>query len=306
MHDRKPPHGMWASVRQILLHIAVMPLAVVIAFSLPTMASYILYEWWPRVEANPNLLLATEIAFASALVLTFNYARIAWDDRRKVNLVNLASLVHARIPGAGWASRWRDRIVVRELPAARDVFVMAMTGHDVFVSKDGLLRDVPERAYEIRVMLVNPVGERLRQRVESMPGDTKLLAFHREIEATVARLADLRKLGKKVTLRFCEEEPHWNVVVLGDYVWVRHCQSGVEMRQQPEYVFALLPHNPTQGLYVPFYLDFLNRWNEPRHPEFDFETGELIYRDGSGNESGRASLEVPINGLPLRINNATT
>jgi hypothetical protein len=306
MHDRKQSHGRWAGVGQVLLHIAVTPLAVVIAFSLPTLASYILYEWWPRVEANPNLLLATEIALASALVLTFNYARIAWDDRRKVNLVNLASLVHARIPGAGWASRWRDRIVVRELPAARDVFVMATTGHDVFVSKDSLLRDVPERTYEIRVMLVNPVGEGLRRRVESMPADTTLLAFHREIEATVARLADLRKLGKKVTLKFCEEDPLWNLVVLGDYVWVRHCESKVEVRQQPEYVFALLHHNPTQGLYMPFYMHFLNRWNEPRHPEFDFETSELIYRDGSGNESGRASLEVPINGLPLRTNNATT
>ena len=306
MHDRKQSHGLWASVRQILLHIAITLMAVVIAFSLPTLATYILYEWWPRVEADTNLLLGTEIALASVLVLAFNYARIAWDDRRKVKLVKLASLVHARIPGAGWTSRWRDRVVMRDLPAARDVFVMATTGHDVFVSKDGLLRDVPERAYEIRVMLVNPVGEGLRRRVESMPEDITLLALHREVEATIARLADLRKLGKKVTLKFYEEEPHWNVVVLGDYVWVRHCHSGIEVRQQPEYVFALLHHNPRQGLYVPFYMHFLNRWNESRHPEFDFETSELIYRDSSGNEAGRTSLGVPINGVPLRINNATT
>ena len=305
MHDKKQSHGLWASVRQILLHIAITLLAVVIAFSLPTLAKYILYEWWPQVEADANLLLATEIALASVLVLAFNYAKIAWDDRRKVKLVKLASLVHARIPGAGWTSRWRDRIVVRELPAARDVFVMAMTGHDVFVSKDGLLRDVPEKAYEIRVMLVNPVGEGLRRRVESMPEDITLLAFHREIEATIARLTGLRKSGKKVTLKFYEEEPHWNVVVLGDYVWVQHCHSGVEVRQQPEYVFALLHHNPRQGLYVPFYMHFLNKWNEPHHPEFDFETSELIYRDVSGNESGRASLGVPINGVPPRTNNAT-
>ncbi len=305
MHDRKQSHGLWASVRQILLHIAITLLAVVIAFSLPTLAKYILYEWWPRVEADANLLLATEIALASVLVLAFNYAKIAWDDRRKVKLAKLASLVHARIPGAGWTSRWRDRIVMRDLPAARDVYVMATTGHDVFVSKDGLLRDVPEKAYEIRVMLVNPVGEGLRRRVESMPEDITLLAFHREIEATIARLTGLRKSGKKVTLKFYEEEPHWNVVVLGDYVWVQHCHSGVEVRQQPEYVFALLHHNPRQGLYVPFYMHFLNRWNEPHHPEFDFETSELIYRDVSGNESGRASLGVPINGVPPRINNAT-
>lgn len=306
MHDRMQSHGLWASVRQLLLHIGITLLAVMIAFSLPTLATYILYEWWPRVEADANLLLGTEIALASVLVLAFNYARIAWDDRRKVKLVKLASLVHARIPGAGWTSRWRDRVVMRELPAARDVFVMATTGHDVFVNKDGLLRDVPERAYEIRVMLVNPVGESLRRRVESMPEDITLLAFHREVEATIARLADLRKSGKKVTLKFYEEEPHWNVVVLGDYVWVRHCHSGVEVRQQPEYVFALLHHNPRQGLYVPFYMHFLNSWNQSRHPEFDFETSELIYRDSSGNESGRAALGVPINRVPLRINNSTT
>lgn len=297
MHERKHSHGLWASVRQLLVHAAITLLAVVIAFSVPTLAKYILYQWWPRVEADANLLLATEIALASVLVLAFNYARIAWDDRRKVKLVKLASLVHARIPGAGWMSRWRDRIVMRDLPAARDLYVLATTGHNVFVSRDELLRDVPEKAYEIRVMLVNPVGEGLRRHVDSLPQDITLLAFHKEIEATIARLADLRKLGKKVTLKFCEKEPHWNVVVLGDYVWVRHCHSGVEARQQPEYVFALLHHNPRQGLYVPFYMYFLNTWNEAHHPEFDFETSELIYRDGSGNESGRASLGVPINGV---------
>jgi hypothetical protein len=47
---------------------------------------------------------------------------------------------------------------------------------------------------------------------------------------------------------------------------------------------------------VPFYTYFLERWNESRHPEYDFDSNQLVYRDAAGNETGRAPLGVPIAG----------
>jgi hypothetical protein len=46
---------------------------------------------------------------------------------------------------------------------------------------------------------------------------------------------------------------------------------------------------------------FLNHWNDTRHPEYDFDTNELVYRDASGRETGREVLGVPIDGsgVPL-------
>jgi hypothetical protein len=181
MHRGAPTHSLWSGLRHFLSHGVITLLAVAIAFSLPGTANYILNEWWPHVERNPNLLLATEIALASVLALLFNLAKIAWDHRQGVRIARLTSLMYARNAGAGWWSRRRERALVRQLPAARDAFVLTLTGYDTFVADDSLLRGVIEKAYEIRVMLVNPVGKALRERADSLPPEITVLTLHTEI-----------------------------------------------------------------------------------------------------------------------------
>jgi len=293
-HRGAPPHSFMTGLRQILSHGAVTVLAVAIAFSLPGFANYILNEWWPEVESNANLLLGTEIALASVLALIFNLAKIAWDHRQRVLIARLASLVHARNSEAGWLARRRERDLISRLTTARDAFILTLTGYDTLVAEDSLLRPVIDKAYEIRVLLVNPVGPGLRQRAESLPSDVTVLTLHTEIEATIGVLSKLRKYGKKVKLKFYDEEPFWKLVVLGDYIWVQHCHSGFVVREQPEYVFALQHTEPRHGLFVPFYMVFLNYWNDTRHPEYDFDTNELVYRDDGGRETGREVLGMPI------------
>jgi hypothetical protein len=297
-------YGFWTSLRQILLHGVITVLAVVIAFSLPDAANFILNEWWPEVESNANLLLATEIVLASVLAVLFNLAKIAWDHRQGVLTARLASLVYARNAGAGWWSRRRERALVKHLPGARDAFVLTLTGYDTFVANDSLLRGVIEKAYEIRVMLVNPIGKGLRQRADSLPPEITVLTLHTEIEAVIGYLSALRRFGKKVKLKFYDDEPFWKLVVLGDYVWVQHCHSGFAVRQQPEYMFALQHREPRHGLFVPFYMVFLNQWNDLRHPEYDFDTNELVYRDASGKETSREALGVPIDGAATPLSSA--
>ena len=296
MYRGTPTHSLWSGLRHFLSHGVITLLAVAIAFSLPGTANYILNEWWPHVERNPNLLLATEIALASVLALLFNLAKIAWDHRQGVRIARLASLMYARNAGAGWWSRRRERALVRQLPAARDAFVLTLTGYDTFVAEDSLLRGVIEKAYEIRVMLVNPVGKALRERADSLPPEITVLTLHTEIEATIGYLSGMRKYGKMVKLKFYDEEPFWKLIAIGDYIWVQHCHSGFAVKQQPEFVFGLQHREPRPGLFVPFYMVFLNQWNDARHPEYDFDTNELVYRDASGKETGRAVLGVPING----------
>ena len=295
MRDSTRSQGLLLSLQQILSHGVITMLAVAIAFSLPQAARYILYDWWPLVEKNANLLLATEIGMASVMVLLFNFAKIVWGNRQKVAMAKLTALAYARNHRRDWLSRRRERALVKRLSAARDAYILTLTGYDTFVDKRSPLRGALQTAYEIRVMLVNPVGAGLRRRVDSLPSDITLLSFHTEIEASIACLAELRKAGKKVTLKFYEHEPFWKVIVLGDHVWVQHCHSGFEVKHQPEYVFALQHHNPREGLYVPFYMHFLDQSSQPCHPEYDFETNELVYRDDAGNECGRAALGVPIN-----------
>jgi hypothetical protein len=296
MHQGIQAHSLWVSLKQILSHGLMTLLAVAVAFSLPQGASYILNQWWPKVESNASFLLASEIGLASILALLFNLAKIAWDGRQKVRIARLASLVYARNGGRGWLTRWRERVLVKQLPAARDAFVLTLTGYDTFVSDESLLRGTLEKAYEVRVMLLSPVGMHMRRRADSLPPDITVLTLQTEIEASIAYLSGLRRLGKQVKLKFYEEEPFWKVVVLGDHVWVQHCHSGFQVSQQPEYVFALQHREPRNGLFVPFYTYFLNEWNDQRHPEYEFDTNELVYRDAAGKETHRVLLGVPIDG----------
>src|SRR3989449_5190031 len=223
MDTNTQAQGFLVGIRQILIHGAITLLAFVIAFSLPPAARSILYVWWPRVEPATSLLLVPEIGLASALVLLFNLGKVAWDNRNKVAMARLTALVYARDARNDWLSRLRARALAKRLPAARDACVLTLTGHGTFVDERSPVREVLGSAYEIRVMLVNPVGEGARRRVGSLPPEGTGVSFPGGGEASIAYLAGLRKLGKKGTLKFYDEEPVWKVVVLGDHVWVQHC-----------------------------------------------------------------------------------
>ena len=301
--DQKP-HSLAISLRGIIIHGAISLLAVAIAFSLPAVSRYILFEWWPMVESDPNLLLASEIALASALVLVLNLAKLSWDNRHLVQMARAAALVYTRDADRDWAARWREQRLLKELPAVRDAVILSLTGYDTFVDERSLVHGLLGGAYELRVMLVNPVGEALRRRAESLPPEITVLSLQTEIEASIAFLASLRKRGTKVALKFYDQMPFWKVAVLGDHAWVQFCHPGFSVSEQPEYVFALHESNPRQGLFVPFYVHALERWNEPVHPEYDFDSNELVHRDASGNETARAPLGVSINGAPQMLADA--
>ena len=275
------------TVRHIFGHAVITLLAVGIAFSLPVVARYILYYWWPLVEGDSQLLLITEIGFAAMLVLLANIARLALAGRRCLRMNRIASLVYVR-EGENWFSRLSGRRLRKKIPVSRDVSVMSVTGYDTFVSEKRKLHGFIEDCYEIRVMLMNPFSAGAKRRVQSMSDPAAILeSYRQETDQTITYLAKLRAAGKKITLKFYDDPPFWNLVVTGEHVWVQYCHDGHELKTQPEYVFALQHDKPAQGLFSPFYVYFLNQWNDPRHPEFNFETKELIYRNADGNEVER-------------------
>lgn len=288
----------WWSLRQVALHVLLTALAVGIAFSLPVVAQYILYQWWPRVAADTGLLLATEISLAASLVVFFNMWRVASENRIKGRVADTAALVYAR-QRVNWLSRLRERGLIRKMPAARDAFVLTLTGYDTFTDRRSPLRAPLQAAYEIRVMLLNPAVRAAEKRVSSLPEAVTRQSYVEEVDASIAYLAALRTQGKKVTLKFYEHEPFWKVVVLGDHLWVQHCHTGYPVKDQPEYVFALNRDNPRLGLFVPFYMHFLEQWGGSHHPSYDFETRELVYSDEKGRELRRARFPRSEDGTPV-------
>src|SRR3977135_168323 len=127
MHERKHTHAL-SGLSLIISHGIITLLAIGIALTLPVGAQFILYQWWPRVEADSTLLLTTEIAFASVLVLLFNLARAAWENRRYVANAKLASLAYAKSNYNNWLSRWQEKALFSRLPVTRDACVFTVTG----------------------------------------------------------------------------------------------------------------------------------------------------------------------------------
>ncbi|WP_324778986.1 hypothetical protein [Thiobacillus sedimenti] len=281
------PHliGLAHTVRHILGHVGVTLLAVGIAFSLPMLAKYILFTWWPMVEDDSQLLLINEIIFAAVLVLLFNFFLSARQGRLSQRMNQLASLIHVREGGAhGHRS---DRQLIERITGARDVSVLSITGYDTFVADQRKLHDVIDQCYELRVMLMNPYGPGAMRRMQSFGDPASLLERHaEETAAAIARLSRLAAAGKQVMLKFYDEPPFWSLIVTGEHVWVQYCHDGQRLDAQPEYVFALDKERPTHGLFSAFYVHFLNQWSA-RHPEYDFATRELVYRDHHGNEARR-------------------
>jgi hypothetical protein len=296
------PHffGTLHTLKHIIGHIGVTLLAVGIAFSLPMLAKFILFTWWPLVEDDSQLLLVNEIVFAAVLVLLLNLFLGARQGRRSQRMNRAASLVHVR-EDDGWLSRWSDRRLLERIAGARDVAVMSITGYDTFVSQRGRLGKLVDHAYELRVMLMNPYGPGALRRVQSLGDPAPLLESCRhEAAATIERLAALATAGKKVTLKFYDDPPFWNLIVTGEHVWVRYCHDGHELKRQPEYVFARHRDKPARGLFSAFYMHFLNQWDKPQHPEYDFASGELIYRNERGNEVKRLAFPPVARAVQIR------
>ena len=279
----------FAVMQQVVFHAFVSVLAIAIAFSLPAAATFVLYEWWPRVSASSKLLLVTELSLAAALVILFNALHLAWEGLRVKRLHDVAALVHVRRDG-GPAYR---KAVRKATPAARDALILSVTGFHTFADEDAPFGDLVNHCYETRVLLLNPFSEGARSRIRSLPDPVEADALYRkEIGASIARLKALHESGRRVSLKLYDRAPFWSIVVAGDQAWVRYCHDGYPLRTQPDYVFALRPDEPTQGLFPAFCMYALNQWNDPAHAEYDFATGELVRRTAEGEETGREAFPL--------------
>lgn len=277
----------------IASHAVITLLALAIAFSVPTAASYVLFNWWPKVEGDAQALLYTELGFAALLVLLFNLVKIAWDFRSQARMSNIASLIYAR-ESDDWLSRWGKEQQFRRLPWKRDVNIMAVTGYGTFAAPASPLRDVLQEYYEIRVMLLNPDGPgAVAYAAAHADPDATLAQLRQEVRSSIDGLRQLRAAGKNVTVRFYDTPPFWKLIFTGEYVWVRCCHNSRDTDKFPEYVFALQPTKPNRGFFPAFYTYFLNSWNNAIHAEYMFDTDELVYRDVQGSEMRRETFAQP-------------
>lgn len=280
---------LWHGLRHVAAHASITLLAVGLAVSLPQAAGYILYHWWPKVRDDAQMLLFTEIGFATLLVLLMNLLKRTWSYRNQARMTDLAALVYAHESQDRAALRARGKHL-REPQWKRDLTIMAVTGYGTFVAADSPFREIFQDCYEIRVMLMDPYGPGAAAYAAAHADtDATLAELRREVRSSIACLRELQGPGKNVALKFYDAPPFWKLVFIGAHVWVRSCHTTRDTGKFPEYVFALQPGNPNRGFFPAFYSYFLDRWNDARFPDYDFATNELVYGAAKGAKPRRAA-----------------
>jgi hypothetical protein len=138
-------------------------------------------------------------------------------------------------------------------------------------------------------MLLNPYGEGAGIRAKSiMDPEITPERFREQIWKSITYLKELKALQKNIRLKLYSEPPFLKLAVSGDYAWMKHYHSGIDVQELPEYVFWY--GQKACSLYVFLYQYFLNQWNDSCIPEYDLDTDELVYWDGTGHEERRVNF----------------
>jgi hypothetical protein len=243
---------------------------------------------WSFIADEKIFLISIEIALAVLLILFFNYLGRMRTDRRLARIARNAGMVYM-FPARGFLAQRRIRKYKEKAGFACEVRGIFSTGYQTLVEPNGDLHGVIQSCREAKIMLLNQEcgGATARSGILLDPEITPERTREHLIK-TIDFLRGLKALQKSVRLKLYSDAPFFKLAVLGDTLWLRHYHPRFDLRKMPEYVFH---HNQKNGsLFMTFYQYFLLRWNDPAIPEFDFETGELVYRDGSGNTTRKETF----------------
>jgi hypothetical protein len=265
-------------------HIVILILSAGIALSLPLVARSFL-AYWGRVEKEKISLLSLEIGVAVFLIVFFNYIRRSLQDRALAKMAIGAGLV-SFFPKRGPGAQSRIRKLKEKHGTGRTLLVIGSSGHGTFVDQVGNLSTVLEKCLGAKILLVNPYSQEGIKRIQAIGDpDLTLENYRAEVRQSIALLKRLKAIGKVVRLKLYSDPPLIKLVILGDYLWLQHYHTDLDIQSMPEYVIqhTLKGH----GLYTLCYQYFVQRWENTRIPEYDLDTDELVYRKSTGIEIKR-------------------
>jgi hypothetical protein len=272
-----------------LYHIVVVVLSAGIALSLPTIARSFLSHW-SRVETDTISLVTVEIMAAIFLIISLNYIHRSLRDRTLARMATGAGLI-SFFPWRRLSAQKRIRESKEKQGTGRTVMAIGSTGYGTFVDQQGDLYTVLEKCLGAHILLVNPYSQRATSRIDAiLHPDFTLEKFQKEVRESIALLKRLRATGKAIKLKLYSDPPLVKLAILGDYLWLKHYDTDLDVQTMPEYVFQ---HNlKDHGLYNLFFQYFMQRWESPEIPEYDFDNDQLVYRGHNGSEILRERFGV--------------
>jgi hypothetical protein len=282
-------------------HLVVIIVSAGIAFSLPWAARHVL-TFWSRVEHEKVLLMSVELAVAALLILFVNFLLRSIKDRRLAKIAADAGLVSC-FHTQGKGVRHEVAASKSQQGLGRPLRVIGFTGFTTFADPKSDLYPVVQSCLEARILLANPLDDRLRRNIECLPDSIVTWEqVQREVMTSIALLKRLKAAGKRVRLKLYSDPPLVRLAILGEHVWLQCYHTDFEVGTRPLYVFQ---HDRQEhGLYALWYQYFLKRWTDQTLPEYDLDRDELVYREESDGEVKRELLDPGLATIASQLDGA--
>lgn len=252
--------------------------------SLPAGARHFL-AFWSRVENEKLYLIAVELTAAVVLIACFNFVHRSLRDRSLAKVAMGAGLV-SFFPMRGRRAQKRIKQLKEKHGTGRAIMVIGSSGAGTFADQVGDLSTVLGKCLGAKILLVNPYSQEASARIRAIADpDLTLETFREEVRQSIELLKRLKAIGKDIKLKLYSDPPLVKLVILGDYLWLQHYHTDLDVQTMPEYV---LRHNQKDhGLYTLCYQYFVQKWGNSEIPEYDLDTDELVYRGSNGSEIRR-------------------
>ena len=277
-----------AVMKSSLYHVVLVGVSAGLAFSLPLVAKSFVTHW-SHMENDKIYLIAAEVMAAVVLIAFLSYVHMSFRDRSLANIATGVGLV-SFFPWRSLRAQDRIRALKEGQGTGRIVLLIGSTGYGTFVDRQGDLHTVLEKCLGAHILLVNPYSEEATDRIcATRHPHFPLEKFRAEVKESIALLKRLKAAGKAVRLKLYSDPPLVKLAILGDFMWLKHYHTDQDVQTMPEYVFQHTLND--HGLYTLFHQYFLQRWDNLQIPEYDFETGELVYRGHNGNELKREPFD---------------
>ena len=275
------------NIVHILYHVSVVILSAGIALLLPDIIKYLTRKvllYWSFIENQELILISTEIAAAVFLIVLINMALRGWRMRRRSQMAGTAGLARVA-PANSFLAKRQLKNLKEDQGEGRNVMMISSTGFQTFTDPAGDMHNVLKNCREAKIMLLDPLKEGVTSRAKSLNDpDITPERFRDQIINSIDFLKGLKGLQKNIRLKLYREAPLLKLAILGDYLCLQNYPMGFNARTLPEYVFE---HGQKGGLFDLFYQYFVTRWLDPKIPEYDLDTDELVFRDKAGNEVKR-------------------
>ena len=275
-----------------LYHVVIVVLSALIALSLPYTAVFITERFlslWSLIENEKFFLVCIEICCAISLIMLFNYIGKSWRDRKLAKAAKKAGLLSTPAR-RNFLSQKRIKRLKEKHGTDKDIMIIGSTGFRTFADPKEDLHELIRKCRKAEIMLLNPFSEGAHVRATSIPDpDITLAHFREQIKKSIQCLKMINDVHKNIRLKLYGDTPLLKLTILGDYIWVQHYHTGLDVKVLPEYVFH---HNQnSSGFYSLFYQYFLSRWKQPEIPEYNFDNEELVYKDKTGVILRREKLD---------------